>query len=116
MTAPAARSLATRGASPAATFPLRRLLPHSQGKPATSIELLTEIGTPCRGPIEFDFALEQMEASADLAWVRARSLSTVTNAFNFGFNSWIRERCASTNSNGEIFFARIFCAMSVSER
>ena len=46
MMAPAARSLFTSGASSEGTFPFRKILPHSQGSPATSIELFIEIGTP----------------------------------------------------------------------
>jgi hypothetical protein len=91
------------------------MLPHSHGKPATSIELLIEIGTPWSGPIEFDFALELSAASADFACSRARFSSTVTNAFTFGFNCVIRARCASTNSTGDNFLARIRSDISVSE-
>src|SRR5207302_8991113 len=50
MIAPAVRSRPTRGASFSATNPARRRVPASQRRPATSIELLLLLGTPCTGP------------------------------------------------------------------
>ncbi len=56
MTAPAWRSRATSGASRSATIPARSLVPASQRKPATCIELLMLSGTPCKGSQFFSVA------------------------------------------------------------
>src|SRR5262252_7969108 len=50
MTAPAARSRATTGASPPGRYSFRSSEPAAQGHPAASRQLFTESGTPQSGP------------------------------------------------------------------
>src|SRR6185437_2897091 len=70
--APASFRRFTSGASDFATYPARSFVPASQRNPATSMELLMLIGTPCRGPTS---ALRTRPSSADRACAIARSAS-----------------------------------------
>jgi hypothetical protein len=115
MIAPAPRSRATSGASASGVLPFRSTLPHSHASPATSIELFTVTGTPCRVPSAFFPLGVAAAASAAFALARARSASTFANAFNFGFSRSIRARCASTSSTGEISPARTCSAIPISD-
>jgi hypothetical protein len=73
------------------------------------------IGTPCNDPRAFFPPGAATAASAAFALARARSASTVANAFNLGFRLWILARCASTSSTGEISPARTCSAIPISD-
>ncbi len=84
--------------------PCRRRVPVSHRKPATSIELLIVMGTPCRGPSGFR---EATASSACFASRLARSSSMETNALSLGSRRRMRRKCASTTSAHENCRSRI---------
>jgi hypothetical protein len=110
--APAAFNRATNVASWEGTFPFRRQLPASQRKPATSMQLLMLIGTPCRRPSSLPVA---SNASARRASARASSARTCTYALRTGLSRSICPRCASINSSEENSRARMPSAISQAE-
>ena len=69
MTAPAARSAATSGASAAAGAESVSSQPARVGSPATSTESLTATGMPCSGP-------RHGRPASAAAWPRARATSS----------------------------------------
>ncbi len=111
--APAARRLATTGASRGAIASAIGTRPHVVAEPATSTFSLTVNGTPCSGPRGAPSARRRSAASAS---ARAWSASVTRSAFTLGFTSSMRARWASTTSRLEISPSRIRAASSVAPR
>ena len=113
ITAPAARSLATAGASAAAGAALVRRDPLRVGRPATACTSLIVTGTPWSGPSGPPF---MTASSAWRAALSAPSLSRTTRAFIRGSWRSMRESTDWRTSTGETFRARTSAAKSWAER
>ena len=112
MTAPAARSRATSGASRPVTFSCSASEPAVVGMgSAESILSLSRIGTPCSGPLLTPCA---SNASSACASASALGLSAST-AFSIGpasSTAAMRSRKACTTAADVVFFAAMSAAMS----
>src|SRR5688500_12229064 len=112
-TTPAASRRSTASALRDGRLSLSSGAPHVVGRPATSYDSFTVMGTPWSGPGAFP---SPSAASAARARLRAPSGSVTTMALSRGLYVSTRARYMSSSSRQPIFFLRTSAASCLAER